>query len=94
MFCIGFEYSIGVVETKCFRTTLILQGCQDNILNRWLNLFTKAIDVYSYKTTYNKILTNKFPFECHSIIDYDIIRVFEHVELWYTNYWTCMKIQF
>jgi serine/threonine protein kinase len=68
-----FECSVGVVGTGFFRAPEILQACKDKTINHRPELFTKAVDVYSYGMTCYEILTGKLPFEGHLQNDYDLV---------------------
>ncbi|KAG0585939.1 hypothetical protein KC19_2G050600 [Ceratodon purpureus] len=68
-----FECSVGIIGTGFFRAPEILQACKDRIVNQNQNLFTKAVDIYSYGMTCYEILTGKLPFEGHPTNDYDLI---------------------
>ena len=65
-----YECSIGVVGTGFFRAPEILQACKDHKVWERPEVFSRAIDIYSYGMTCYEILTGKLPFEGHSQNDY------------------------
>jgi len=68
-----FECSIGVVGTGFWRVPKILEACKHVNVSMKAELFTKAVDIYSYGMTCYEILTSKLLFEGRSWNDYDSI---------------------
>jgi len=61
----NFECFVGVVGTRFFRALEILDACKHRNVSMKVELFTKAVDVYSYGMTCYEILIGKLPFEGH-----------------------------
>jgi serine/threonine protein kinase len=70
-FICDYETSIGVVGTGFWRAPEILQAWKERNLHGRPELFSRAIDVYSYSMTCYEILTGNIPFQDLSFTDCD-----------------------
>lgn len=87
-FIADYECSIGVVGTGFWRAPEVLQGCKEKNIHLKPELFTEAVDVYSYGMTCYEVLTGKLPFEDHPLYNYDLVlsgrrpKVPKYVDFW------------
>ena len=68
-----YECSVGVVGTGLFRAPEILQACQVGNVSKNKDVFSKAVDIYSYGMVCYEILTGKLPFEDHIGNAFDVV---------------------